>query len=98
MFDVGLNQGPVTAIIANRGNIRLDPVNLLNMRLSRPTNITERVKLEPLIDFFNVTNASTVTQKISTNAPGIWLKPADLGGNPGILNPFIARFGLRLSF
>ena len=97
VFDIGLNQGPVTVPIVPRGNIRLDAVNLLNLRFSRPTKITERVQLEPMLDLFNATNASTVTQKVSTFGPD-FLQPADENGNPGILQPFVARIGLRLTF
>ncbi|HLK32116.1 MAG TPA: TonB-dependent receptor, partial [Terriglobales bacterium] len=97
VFDVGLNQGPITVSIANRGSIRLPDVNLFNLRFSRPTRLSDRVNLEPMVDLFNITNSQTVTQEISTFGP-TWLQPADLNGNPGILNPFIARFGLRLTF
>ena len=97
VFDIGLNQGPVTAPIVRRGDIRLDPINLLNLRFSRPTKITERIQLEPMVDLFNLTNSGTVTQKISFFGPD-FLQPADLNGNPGVLQPFIARFGLRLTF
>ena len=97
LFDIQMNQGPVTVPIIRRGTIRLDPVNLLNLRFSRPTKVTERIQLEPIVDLFNVTNSNTVTQKVSFYGPD-FLRPADENGNPGILQPFIARFGLRLTF
>jgi hypothetical protein len=88
----GLNQGPTSVIVQTRGATRLPSINLLNLRLSRPTKLGDRFLLEPLVDLFNVTNANTLTGQVSTVGPN-FLRPTDQ-----VLNPFIARFGLRFSF
>ena len=64
---------------------------MLNARLSREFIIGDRWHVEPLIDFFNMTNAQTVTA---------WNQYAgSLYKTPGnTINPFLARFGLRFNF
>jgi hypothetical protein len=86
-----LNQGEVSVIGGQIGKIRLPNVNIVNLRISRPTHIGERFNLEPIADLFNLANANTVISEISTGGPN-FQKPTNQ------LNPFIARFGLRFSF
>jgi hypothetical protein len=87
----GLNQGQIAVIGEQIGNIRLPNVNILNVRLSRPTQLGDRFNLEPIADLFNITNANTVISEVSTGGSS-FEQPTNQ------LNPFIARFGLRLSF
>ncbi len=88
----GLNQGSETVALEAAGPLRLPSVNLLDLRISRPTNFHEgKLHLEPIVDLFNVTNANTVTSNVQSYGPA-YLEPTN------VLNPFVARFGLRLSF
>jgi hypothetical protein len=86
-----LNQGQVSVIGEQIGKIRLPNVDIVNLRLSRPTQLGERFTLEPIADLFNIANANTVISAVPTGGSS-FLKPINQ------LNPFIARFGLRFSF
>ncbi|MEO6805410.1 MAG: TonB-dependent receptor [Edaphobacter sp.] len=86
-----LNQGQVSVIGEQIGKIRLPNVDLLNLRLSRPTHLGDRFTLEPIADLFNITNANTVISEVPTGGSS-FRQPTNQ------LNPFIARFGLRFSF
>ncbi len=86
-----LNQGQVTVIALTQGKLRLPGINILNVRISRPSTIKGRVQLEPIVDLFNITNANTVTDQVSTFGSS-YLQPTNQ------LNPFIARFAMRLTF
>ena len=87
----GLNQVSETIVLQPAGQQRLPSVNMLNVRLSREFTIGDRWRVEPLIDFFNVTNAQTVTAW-GQYFGGTYKYP----GNT--INPFLARFGLRFNF
>ena len=87
----GLNQGPETVILEPAGKIRLPNVNLLNLRLSREFVFADRWHFEPLVDLFNITNSQTVISKVNTFGPS-FLFPSNT------VNPFIARFGLKVNF
>ncbi|HET7184419.1 MAG TPA: TonB-dependent receptor, partial [Terriglobales bacterium] len=87
----GLNQGPETVILEPAGNIRLPSVNLLNLRLSRDFAFADRWHVEPLVDLFNITNSQTIISKVNTFGPS-FLFPSNT------VNPFIARFGLKVNF
>lgn len=86
-----LNQGQVAVIGQQIGQIRLPNVDIVNLRLSRPTHLGERFMLEPIADLFNLSNASTVISEVPTGGSS-FKQPTNQ------LNPFIARFGLRFSF
>jgi hypothetical protein len=86
-----LTQGTVSVALAPAGVQRLPSVNQLNLRLAREFTMKDRWRLTPTIDFFNVTNAQTVTS-VFTTFGGAFLKPSLA------INPFVARFGLRFSF
>ncbi len=93
----GLEQGQVSVIGAPIGKIRLPNVNIANLRLSRPTHMGDRFTLEPIADLFNITNANTVISEV----PSISADPTAASNfqmPTNQLNPFIARFALRLSF
>lgn len=87
----GLNQGPETVILEPAGNIRLPSVNLLNLRLSREFVFADRWHVEPLVDLFNITNHQTVVSQVTSFGPS-YLYPSNT------INPFIARFGLKVNF
>jgi hypothetical protein len=86
-----LNQGQVSVIGDPIGRIRLPNVNIVNLRLSRPTHLGDRFTLEPVADLFNIGNANTVISEVPTGGSS-FEKPTNQ------LNPFIARFALRFSF
>jgi hypothetical protein len=86
-----LNLGQVSVIGEQIGKIRLPNVDIVNLRLSRPTRLGERFNLEPIVDLFNLANANTVISEVPTGG-SVFQKPTNQ------LNPFIARFGLRFSF
>ena len=87
----GLNQGAETVVLQSAGQQRLPSVNMLNVRLSREFVMHDRLHIEPLVDLFNLTNAQTVISwgqyfGSTYKAPG------------NTINPFLARFGLRVNF
>ena len=86
----GLNQGSVTVAL-NPSTLREPNVDVANLRLSRPTSLGERFKLEPTLDLYNFTNSNSVTSKVATYGAN-FLKPVDL------INPRIFKLGLKLSF
>jgi hypothetical protein len=87
----GLNQGSETVILAPAGQSRLPSVNLLDLRISRPTKFGDsRFVIEPMVDLFNVTNSNVVVAE--SNFVGSLRQPSD------VLHPFMAKFGLRVNF
>ncbi len=87
----GLNQGSETVALLPEGSVRLSAVNLADLRISRPFTVRDRWKFEPVADLFNLGNSNTVTGLVASYGP-VYLRPS------AVLNPFVARFGLRLSF
>jgi len=77
--------------IGTAGSRRLGDVDLLNIRLSRPTKLSEKLTLEPIADLNNVLNTNAVISVTSTYGAN-FLRP----GN--VVNPFIARFAMRLNW
>jgi hypothetical protein len=88
----GLNQGTETVILQPAGVLRLPGINLLNIRIAREFTVVEgKLRIEPLVDLFNLTNAQTVNSQVATFGPN-YLRPVD------VINPFMAKFGLRVTF
>ena len=88
----GLNQNTETVKLAPNGTLRLDSVDVANLRIARPTLLMEgRLTLEPLVDLFNLTNNNPVLARATSFGP-VFLRPSD------VLNPFVARFGLKINF
>ena len=85
-----LLQGNESVILQPAGTTRLPSVNLLSIRISRPTKIGERFKIEPIIDLLNIANSNTVISE-SNNFLSL-RQPFD------VLHPFVAKLGLRLTF
>jgi hypothetical protein len=79
-----------SVILRPAGVLRLPSVNMLNLRFSRDF-VRDRWHLIPAVDFFNTTNSQTVTGKVSTFG-SLYLHPFST------INPFVTRFGLRLTF
>jgi Carboxypeptidase regulatory-like domain len=90
-FNVGLNQGSETVNLEPNGNLRYPSVNDTNIRVARVTPIGERFTLETNCDLNNLFNVSPTTAETVTYGTA-FLKPSTF------LGPFIARFGMKLSF
>ena len=93
-FNVPDGQGvPVgeSVILQPAGVLRLPSVNMLNLRFSRDFVYRDHWHLIPTVDFFNATNAQTVIGEVSTFGSS-YLFPFST------INPFVTRFGLRLTF
>ena len=86
-----LQQFSTTVILQPAGTLRLPSVNLLNIRFAREFVFRDRVRIEPMVDLFNLTNAQTVTSRAQTFG-GNYLRPFNT------INPFLARFGLKVNF
>ena len=99
-FNVDHGQGvpvPENIILQPAGIQRLPSVNQLNLRFSREFVFNERWHLTPTVDFFNLTNSQTVIAEVtqySLSSPngGSFREPSLA------INPFVTRFGLRLTF
>ncbi|MCU1263503.1 MAG: TonB-dependent receptor, partial [Bryobacterales bacterium] len=88
----GLPQNSESVILLPRGTLRLPNVSVLNLRIARPTKFKEgRIGLEPMVDLLNIGNANPVLAENASYGAN-YLKPSDL------LNPFVARFAMRLTF
>ncbi len=87
----GLNQNSVSVFLQPAGILRYPSVNLLNLRFSREFAIGDRLRIQPLIDLFNLTNAQTVVSE-NTVFGGSYLRPSNT------VNPFLARIGIRVNF
>jgi len=97
--NAGLNQSSETVVLLPRGNVRLPSVDQISLRFSRPTRINERVRLEPTVDLFNITNSNSITGMFATynlapsaSSPQRYLIPTD------VINPRVVKFGLKLTF
>lgn len=86
-----LNQGFVSVILQPAGILRYPSVNLLNLRFSREFIFKDRWHVEPLIDLFNITNGQTIVAE-NTVFGSSYQRPANT------VNPFLARFGVRVNF
>ena len=86
-----LQQFSTTVILEPAGQLRLPSVNLLNIRFAREFVFRDRLRIEPMVDLFNLTNAQTVTSKAQTFGAN-YLRPFNT------INPFLARFGLKVNF
>ncbi len=87
----GLTQGSETVALLPQGQLRLPSVNMADMRVARPFTFKERFRFDVMADLFNLGNANTITSEVASYG-AVYLKPTNL------LNPFVARFGLRLAF
>lgn len=85
----GLPQGTITVLAEPRGERETPNSNLLDFRVEKAFGLGAARRLLLGVDVFNLTNASTVTaQGVRTGV--------DLGRPRIIVNPRIARIGVRL--
>lgn len=93
-----LNQGSEQIILQPAGGVRLPSVNLLDLRIARDFKVGERFTIKPLIDLFNLTNSQTVIS-LNQTLPSAFNDPSSTYLLPNnTINPFIARFGLKIDF
>ncbi len=86
----GFTQGAETVAL-EPSTLREPNVDIANIRFARPTTFHQHYILEPVLDLFNITNSNSIVTKVATYG-GNFLKPVDL------INPRIARFGLKFTF
>jgi hypothetical protein len=86
-----LNQNSVTVALQPRGQERLDDVNVLNLRFGYRTTVTDRFRVQPSVDLYNITNRNTVTGITQATGPN-FRKPETIVGQRFV------RFGLSIEF
>ena len=88
---VALTRSSQVVLLGQRGDERLQAVNLVDLRISRAFRFDQKRKIEPQIDIFNLTNSNVAD---STNAAvgGTYLVPQT------IVAPRIIRVGFSISF
>lgn len=98
---VALPQGSETINLLPAGDVRLPDRDLLDLRFSRPVTIHDRYRLEPIIDLFNVTNSTSVINKVNfygTISGGAFAPSSDYELPSDMLNPRVMRIGLKFAF
>lgn len=96
-----LPQGAETINLEPAGIIRLPDRDLLDLRFSRPVTIRDRYKLEPIIDLFNVTNSTSIINKLNfygTINGSVFTPSSDYELPTDMLNPRVMRIGLKFDF
>jgi len=89
------------------GNIKLPTHYQLNLRVEKMVKLFDTGRIYIMADFFNVTNAATINRRYNMNEGTYYIYPnGTTGFEPyafnnvvnEIMNPFIARFGVRFQF
>lgn len=88
---VNLTQSSVTVPLIRRGDQRLPDVNIFNWRVGYRTNISDRYRIEPTMDLYNVFNRNTITGMVSDIGPS-FRRPSTIIGQRFV------KFGLRIEF
>lgn len=86
-----LTQVTQNVVLVPRGEVRLRDLNLLDLRLARVFSVSERVRIEPLLDVYNVFNSGTVLAEVQTVGPSLGRVSGTLGGR-------LVRLGAKVSF
>jgi hypothetical protein len=86
----GLAQGSETVALAP-STLSEPAVDNASLRVSRPFTFHDRYRVEPTADLFNFTNSNSITSEVATYGAS-FLKPVN------VINPRIAKFGLKVSF
>jgi hypothetical protein len=87
---VALTRTSQTVELSERGEERLPSVTMFDLRISRAFRFGNR-RIEPQIDFFNISNADTVVS-LQNAVGGTYLDPRE------ILSPRIIRVGFSIDF
>ena len=88
---VALTRASQTVLLGQRGDERLQAVNLVDLRISRAFRFDQKRKIEPQLDIFNLTN-SNVADSINGAVGGTYLIPQT------IVAPRIMRVGFAINF
>ena len=89
---VVLTQSSQSVIVAERGSTRFPNVFQLDVSLRRP--ITQRnssIRVEPRIDFYNLTNEASVQRRVTTLGPA-YTRPSD------VQRGRLIKFGMSVEF
>jgi hypothetical protein len=102
-----------TAYLDVFGSEKLPTHYQLNLRLEKMVKVFDTGRIYLMADFFNVTNAATINRRYDRNEGTLYIYERDESGNitdysfspyafnhavNEIMNPFIARFGVRFQF
>jgi hypothetical protein len=87
---VTMTRATQTVLLSKRGDERLDPVTMLDLRLSKAFRFGSR-SITPQVDFFNITNEDTATG-VNGVIGSTYLFPSE------ILSPRIIRVGVAIAF
>ena len=87
----GLTRTNQQVRLSEPGDERYADVKLLSLRFSRPFTVARMGTVEPLVEIFNLANASTVVTR-NRNVGGLYLAPSE------ILGPRLVRVGFRVEF
>jgi hypothetical protein len=91
VFTSGLNQRTETITVQTRGVERLPSLNELNARFGYNTHVSERIRMQPAVDIYNLFNSNAYTAIVQTVGPN-YKKPSTALGQRFV------RFGLRIEF
>jgi hypothetical protein len=86
-----LTRASQAVVLSERGAERLPNVFLADLRVSRTFRLPAGRSVTPQVEFFNLSNAATVT-RLTTSAGSSYLRPSE------ILAPFVVRVGLGMKF
>lgn len=91
---MGMNQGAFAVFAEPRGSHwRLDAWNLLDLRVEKSFNFTDRIRLRIAADFFNAFNEDTMIETLTTRGLSEdFMKPAR------VIPPRRVQLGFRLQF
>ena len=103
---IALRQGSQSIDLTPRGRVRLEPVDILDLRFSRRFKLRESMSIEPVIELFNATNSSSITTSLdaygftpdATRALTGAITPTNVGLPTEVLGPRLLRFGARFNF
>ncbi len=87
---VALTQSSQSVIVSERGTTRFPNVYQLDVSLRRPIKL-QNTRLEPRIDFYNLTNESSVQRRVTVLGPA-YPRPSD------VQRGRLIKFGMSLDF
>ncbi len=73
----GLTQVTQSILVAPPGQFRYPWQNLMDLRFSRVFHYRERIRMEPLVDLYNIFNSSAITSAVTTIGPSLG-KPSNI--------------------
>ena len=91
VFTSGLNQRTETITVQTRGVERLPALNFLNARFGYNGRLTERIRMQPAVDIYNLFKRNPYTAIVQTVGPN-YKKPSTALGQRFV------RFDLRIEF